>query len=400
MTEKNSLRTSAVAPLNKLGEISVAKFLSQFWQQRPLLVRQAFAKGSGFAPLSNQEVLRLATYDEAQSRLIVKRGRSWNLTFGPFSKNTFGALNKSATLNGDKWTVLVQDTQHFSSEAHQLLAHFSFLPYSRIDDLMVSYASQGAGVGPHFDSYDVFLLQGSGRRRWQISAHPDQSLRTDVPLKILKKFKSEQEWVLTEGDMLYLPPGYAHNGIAETNGCVTWSIGFRAPVYQELLDAYLDHLRDSLTVIGCYTDAQRRIAPQPAFVDSTLRKNCADALASALSSAVAPRDIAAFIGRYLTQPKSHVSFMPPQKAQSCTVFTRRALRYGIRLDLRSRMLFDEAQFYLNGTAVCSDVSLSRAQQQCLTRLANERRVDATLLDAALLRLLHPYQQSGEIEIAE
>ena len=362
-----------------------------------MLARQVFPRNSGFAPLSNNEILQLANYDEAESRLVVNNGKHWTLEHGPFPAGKFSALKKDA---GALWAVLVQDTQHFSYEAHDLLRRFSFLPFSRIDDLMVSYASKGGGVGPHFDSYDVFLLQGSGRRRWQISSQTDRSLRTDVPLKILKNFKSEEEWILEEGDMLYLPPGFAHNGIAESDHCVTWSIGFRAPTYQELIDAYLDHLRDSLSIAGRYADDRRSAVTQPAFIDAGLRSNWSAALTTTLGDALKQNAINAFIGSYLTQPKSHVQFVPPERPLTSAAFRRLALRHGVGLDLHSKMMFDGTRFYLNGRTIIATAALNAKQRSNLAQLATSRSVAAAELDAGLPALLYEYLNNGEVEITE
>ena len=383
------------SPLKILGDVRTSRFLAHYWQQQPLLARQVFPRDSGFAPLSNKEILQLATYDEAESRLVVNDGKQWTMEHGPFPAGKFSALKK---VPGASWAVLVQDTQHFSYEAHDLLRRFSFLPYSRIDDLMVSYASKGGGVGPHFDSYDVFLLQGSGRRRWQISAQTDRTLRADAPLKILKNFKSEQEWTLEEGDMLYLPPGFAHHGIAESDHCVTWSIGFRAPTYQELVDAYLDHLRDNLTIAGRYADDRRKAVTQPSFIDAALRGNWSAKLAAAIGDALTPDKIHAFAGHYLTQPKSHVEFNPPDHTATRSAFRRAACRHGIRLDLRSRMMFDATHFYLNGRAIVAGAILNSKQRSNLAQLANHRTIAPTDLDADLPSLLYEPWTNGELEL--
>ncbi len=381
-----------------IGPISITNFLQHYWQKRPLLVRQAFSASSMFAPLTNDEILTLATYDEAESRLITKSGKIWTLAHGPFSRKQINTLKKSVHPSGDKWTVLIQDTQHFSHEAHQLLARFSFLPYSRIDDLMVSYANKGGGVGPHVDSYDVFLLQGRGQRRWQVSSQPDPTLVANAPLKILKRFKAEQDWLLEEGDMLYLPPGFAHHGVAETDGCVTWSIGFRAPSYQELLDAYLDHLRDSLTIDGRYTDADRKQVAAPAYIELSLKQPLAKHLQLSLHPCTMARAIGAFIGCYLTQPKSHVEFDAPGRSLSPAAFCKRALQHGVRLNLRSRLLFDEVGFYLNGRPMRFSPSLAAREQSQMQRLANTRHLSDSGLKLRLLQRLYPYWRSGEIEI--
>jgi 50S ribosomal protein L16 3-hydroxylase len=397
MNDKFTL-TKPVAPMVSLGTISTTHFLRHYWQKRPLLVRQAFSAGSMFAPLTNKEILTLATYDEAESRLITNTGKTWTLAHGPFSTKQVNALKKSAHVGGEKWTVLIQDTQHFSHEAHQLLAKFTFLPYSRIDDLMVSYAAKGGGVGPHVDSYDVFLLQGSGQRRWQISSQQNQTLVDGAPLKILKDFRAEQGWLLEEGDMLYLPPGFAHNGIAETDACVTWSIGFRAPGYQELLDAYLDHLRDSLTIEGRYTDAGRGRTTSPAYLEPALKRPLAKCLRSSLGPRMTALALGEFVGCYLTQPKSHVEFVAPDRAMSQATFCQQARRRGLRLDLRSRMLFDEGGFYLNGQPMRFSAPLTAPQRTRMQQFANTRQLSPANTQNRLLQNLHPYWQSGEIEI--
>ncbi|MGZ5651941.1 MAG: cupin domain-containing protein, partial [Usitatibacter sp.] len=213
-----------------LAALDVEAFMRRHWQRKPLLVRNAFP---GFEdPLSPREVLALAGADDAASRLVRHRGASWTLEHGPFPSSRFKQLPRR------DWTVLVQDTNHFSRRAERLLASFDFIPHARIDDVMVSYAVPGGSVGPHVDSYDVFLLQGQGKRRWQISGQKDHAFVPDLPLAILERFEPEEEWVLEAGDMLYLPPGVAHHGVAESE-CLTWSIGFRAPTDGELTAGFL-----------------------------------------------------------------------------------------------------------------------------------------------------------------
>src|SRR5688572_6995965 len=211
--------------------------MRRFWQRKPLLVRGAFA---AFAdPLTPREVMELAARDEVPSRLVQGRGRRWSMEHGPI------APARAKRLPRRDWTVLVQDTQLASRECERLLAQFDFIPHARVDDLMVSYAMPGGGVGPHVDSYDVFLLQGTGRRRWQISTQRDTRFIPGLPLRILERFEPEEEWVLEPGDMLYLPPGVAHHGVAETE-CLTWSIGLRAPAARELAAGFLDDLHERL----------------------------------------------------------------------------------------------------------------------------------------------------------
>ena len=245
------------------------------------------------------------------------------------------------------WTLLVQDINHFLPSARELLLKFNFIPHARLDDLMVSYAPEEGGVGPHFDSYDVFLLQGMGRRNWQISAQQDKSLVMDAPLKILREFRPEQEWMLEPGDMLYLPPGYAHNGVAKGH-CMTYSIGFRAPTYQELATQFLVYLQDHTAIEGMYHDPESQLpippgAHQPGYGASGRR--------AALNKIKWGRtDIERFLGIYLTEPKPHVFFTPPSNPVTQQEFAYQVKEGKLQLNLKSRMLCRGKNIFLNGDA--------------------------------------------------
>lgn len=390
----------ATNPRNALlGGISTNEFLRNYWQQRPLLIRGAFRntgnKGEAhFAPLTVREIETLATYDEAESRLVVRRGSEWSLEHGPFKRKAFAALRAS----GAAWTVLVQDTQHFSHEAHALLAKFSFLPYARIDDLMVSLAGVGGGVGPHVDSYDVFLLQGNGTRCWKISHKHDDTTRDDVPLKMLKHFRADEEWILEPGDMLYLPPGLAHHGIAESDDCVTWSIGFRAPSHQELVETYLDLLRDQVQIDTRFTDAGRRATKAPGLIEPEIARDWQAAWQRFTAQASNPALLNEFICCYLTQPKPHVEFLPPESPLNLTRFRTTARQRGLMLDLRSRLLYDKNSFYLNGRRIDVTTTDVPTQSTIWKILANERRVSPSQLGANASDALFAFWQSGELQI--
>lgn len=210
-----------------LGDISRAQFLAEYWQKKPLLVRNAMVNFK--PPISADELAGLALEEEVESRIILER--NWELRNGPFSEQTF------TQLPADKWTLLVQAVDLWVPEVAEILGRFDFLPKWRIDDIMVSYAADGGSVGPHFDYYDVFLLQGDGRRRWQIGhrCDADSPLVADTALKILQSFEATDEWILEPGDMLYLPPKIAHHGVA-IGDCTTFSVGFRAPAVSEMFD--------------------------------------------------------------------------------------------------------------------------------------------------------------------
>ena len=211
-----------------LGDISAQKFLQRYWQREPLLIRKALIDYR--SPISPDELAGLALETEVESRLVEGKAKDWSLRHGPFTEQDFLQLPEQ------DWTLLVQAVDLWVPEVQQLLERFDFLPPWRLDDVMVSFACPGGSVGPHFDQYDVFLLQVEGVRRWQIGGHcdGDSPLQADCPLRVLESFSSQQEWLLEPGDMLYLPPGIAHWGVAETE-CLTYSIGFRSPSIADLL---------------------------------------------------------------------------------------------------------------------------------------------------------------------
>ena len=373
-------------PLTILNGLSAQQFLRDYWQKKPLLVRGAIA--NFVEPLSVTEIRELAGRDEAESRLIVRRGREWTMQNGPLSRKALRGAADSL------WTILVQDTQHFSHEAHQLLKKFSFIPYWRIDDLMVSYAVKGGGVGPHFDSYDVFLLQGVGQRRWQISAQTDLRLKPGMPLKILANFKADAEWVLETGDMLYIPPGCAHYGIAATD-CTTWSIGFRAPSKQELSVAFLDFLRDEIMLKGLYEDPDLAATRRPAQLDRATEKRVANLLSELRAAAGNDAQLRRFLGCHFTEPKGHVCFDPPDMPLSARAFRNALLKHGIELDLRTRLLYDAAgkQFFING-AIINTAAHGAADDTLWKLLADERALspgkNASIGNGALASLYAAY----------
>lgn len=244
-------------PEQPLG-MSAALFLRYYWQRAPLLIRQAF---SGFqAPLSGNDLAALASEADALSRLVRYRRRSdrWEVQHGPLSEADFEQLP------AEDWTLLVQDVDKWDPDVAALLAHFNFLPRWRIDDIMVSFAAPGGSVGAHVDHYDVFLLQGEGQRRWAIdaTAEPDLSYRDDAPLKLLRHFQPSHEWLLQPGDMLYLPPGIPHHGVAE-GACLTLSIGMRAPATGELLLPLIEEFAEELGEAQRFSDPGRDPCMQP-----------------------------------------------------------------------------------------------------------------------------------------
>ena len=357
--------------------------MRRHWQRDPLLVRGAFP---GFVdPLSREEIFALAADPDCSSRLVRRRGDEWSVEHGPFS------IQRLKQLPRRDWTLLVQDTNRFSRAAEALLARFDFIPHARIDDVMVSIAAPGGGVGPHVDSYDVFLLQGRGTRRWRISRQSDQAFIPGLPLKILARFEPEEEWDLEAGDMLYLPPGVAHDGVARTE-CLTWSIGFRAPSDSEIVAGFLDFLRERLAPEGHYGDAGAPPAAHPGEIPRAIEQHVARALRSVRWE---QGDVREFAGRLLTEPKAQVFFQPPRKPLSRTTFEREAGRRGVAMDPGSRLGFSGTMFFLNGETV----AVPAAARARMRRLADARRLAPALgAPSVFWDLLHEWYLRGYVAL--
>ncbi|MBF8756250.1 cupin domain-containing protein [Pseudomonas guariconensis] len=281
-------------PLQLLGGLTAREFLRDYWQKKPLLVRQAFSDFE--SPIDPDELAGLALEEEVESRLVLEHGeRPWELRRGPFAEDTF------ATLPERDWTLLVQAVDQFVPEVAELLEHFRFLPSWRIDDVMVSFAAPGGSVGPHFDNYDVFLLQGHGKRNWKIGqmCDSDSPLLEHTDLRILAEFEQSGEWTLEPGDMLYLPPRLAHYGVAEDD-CLTYSVGFRAPSAAEVLTHFTDFLSQFLPDEERYSDADA----QPAADPHQIQHDALDRLKSLLAEHMGDeRLLLTWFGQFMTEPR-------------------------------------------------------------------------------------------------
>jgi 50S ribosomal protein L16 3-hydroxylase len=366
-----------------LGNITPAEFLRDYWHKKPLLIRQAIP---GFKPLLSFDALaELARLDHVESRLITLQQGQWELQSGP--------LPALPPKSQREWTMLVQGVNLVDRRADALLRQFRFAPDARLDDLMISYATDGGGVGPHFDSYDVFLLQAQGKRRWRIGAQKDLSLVEGLPLKILSKFKPSEEFVLEPGDMLYLPPHYAHDGVAEGE-CMTYSIGFRAPSYQELGEAFLQFMADSIDLPGRYADPGLEVAKHPAELPRHMLDTIADEMNKVRFTA---DDVTIFLGEYLSEPKHNVFFTPPG-ALPMGRFVQMASKRGVALSLKSQMLYRGKHVFINGESF----SVGKPDKAVLEQLANERMLGGAAVAAAsddVMDALHTWYQDGWIELA-
>ena len=365
-----------------LGGLSPRTFLARHWQRRPLVVRRAIP---GFNdPVTRSGLFRLAARDDAESRLVTRSARKWTLAEGPFPRSSLASMPDS------RWTLLVQGVNHFVPAADALMRQFAFVSYARLDDVMVSYAAPGGGVGPHVDSYDVFLVQGRGRRRWRIGRPRPYRLDTHAPLKILADFRPEEEWVLEAGDLLYVPPGWAHDGMA-LEPCLTYSIGFRAPTAQELAVAFLQFLEDRVRRRGTYSDPGLKPQRHPARLGNALLERYARLLDGLPG---VERDVREFLGRHLSEPKPHVRFKGPGRPPGMRAFLRSIARCGMRPAAATIMLYRGNRFFVNGESVTV-----REDRDLLARLADRRALEPGNLPAEdTAQLLYTWYLSGYFEL--
>ncbi|MCB5362265.1 cupin domain-containing protein [Pusillimonas sp. CC-YST705] len=377
----NSPQDKLSQPLTLLGGISPQRFMREYWQRKPLLIRQAIP---GFRPaLSIQDIRQLVKREEVESRLIWRDEQGWNMKQGPFQR--------LPAMKRPDWTVLAQSVDLHDDRMAELLHRFRFIGDARLDDAMISIASDGGGVGPHFDSYDVFLLQAHGKREWRISQQSDLSLTPGLPLKILKNFQAEDTYVLEPGDMLYLPPHVAHDGIARGD-CMTISIGFRtagrATLAHGLLEAAADQVMarageagglyghpvlPGARLEGNYHDRGQRPTATPARIPDQLIGFALDAVNKVrFDEALASR----FLGMWLTNPPEAAWFDPPDDPLDLVEYW--PLPGRLVLDRCTRMMYSGKALYINGEVA----SIAAGAAMC--SLADERALDCS--DASVRRL--------------
>ncbi len=355
-----------------LGGLTPRSFMRRHWQKKPLLIRGALSANSSFegpsesapgsalaqSPLDRAALFALAACDGVESRLIARSPTTWTLRHGPFTRRQLPPLSRPG------WTLLVQGVDLHSAAAHRLLARFRFAPDARLDDVMISYATNGGGVGPHVDSYDVFLLQLKGRRRWRIGRVTDATLQPAVPLKILQNFNPEHEWTLDAGDMLYLPPRWAHDGVADGE-CITASIGFRAPtraeVASEVLQRLLDGADDAASSGGArYRDVAQNATDQPAHIPAALSEFASAAVKRMVND---PQALQCSLGEWLSEPRPQTWF---DQVDALTG------RCAVALDRRTRMLYDDRHIFINGESFVA----SGRDAALMRQLADQRALNA------------------------
>jgi 50S ribosomal protein L16 3-hydroxylase len=368
--------------LARLGPHRIDAFMRSVWQRKPLLVRQALPEFR--SPVTREQLFRLAARDDVESRCVTAFGGRWRLAHGPFAGDALPPLSRR------RWTLLVQGLDLHLTAAAELLSRFRFVSDARLDDLMASFATDGGGVGPHVDSYDVFLIQAHGRRRWRIGRQRDRALVPGLPLAILSDFRPSAEWVLEPGDLLYLPPGVAHDGVA-LGQCITLSVGFRSPAWQELAEPWFLQQAARARMPGRYADAGARPTGRPgalpaAMIDETWRR----------FARLRPRrsDGIEMLLAVLTEPKPQVVFDRPRRAATPAAIARAATagRLRLRLDLRSRCLYSGRRFAING-----ELLPTRDFDPLLATLADTRELAADSLrgaSPALLAMLSDWLAAG------
>jgi 50S ribosomal protein L16 3-hydroxylase len=353
--------------------------MERYWHKKPLLVRGAIPAFSLAtqnsedldSPISAGELIKLASQDSVESRLI--KAKPWSFDAGPFPKKVIPALSKP------NWTLLIQGMEAHHPAAAKILSWFRFIPDARLDDLMISIAGIGGGVGPHFDSYDVFLIQMSGRRRWQISQQKDLSLSPNLPLKILQRFKPQHEWVLEPGDMLYLPPHIAHDGVALDAGCQTWSVGFRSPSFKELLQEGLWHLAESLEDMP---ELEHKFA-DPLQKASTNAEQLPQELIQQITVKLRELQLDQVdrflpgITAYLSEPKQQAFFEGPAKPLNASRFTKHLGSKRLLPNPQTRILS------LGKVVYCNGENMSQGQAKDIAQAWRTLSAKKVLLDTKL-----------------
>lgn len=377
----------------QLQNFDKENFLRDYWQQKPLLIKNPWREWIN--PLEPDELAGLACEDDVEARLIVQQRGKWLLEHGPLAEQRFAKLPKK------NWTLLVQAVDHYIPEVTELLDAFRFIPNWRIDDVMVSYAEDGGGVGAHFDQYDVFLIQGLGKRLWQIGAVCDHTtpLLPHDELRLLQDFTAEQEWLLEPGDILYLPPRYAHNGVAVGTNCMTYSIGFRAPARSELLAHFCDDILANLNDDDRFTDAQRTL---PQHVSEIAAADLDRLHRMATEKLLDANKFRHWFGRHSTTPKYPDHIAPPQRPIAAKQLQTQIGKGALLLLLRnpsSRMAFirntNGITLFADGEAFAGDSEIVALIEQLCAQTSISADTDM-LKSPAVLQLLLALLNQGTL----
>ncbi|BFM11714.1 cupin domain-containing protein [Simiduia litorea] len=385
--------------LTQLGDLSLSSFFENYWQKKPCLIRNGLPNWE--SPLFPDELAGLALEEDVESRLVLEleNGKPWQLKAGPFSEEDFNQLPETG------WSLLVQAVDHWVPEVTALLDQFRFLPNWRLDDIMVSYAPDGSSVGPHFDFYDVFLVQGFGKRRWQLGQVCDENSAKieGTPLNILSQFECQEEFILEPGDILYVPPQIAHWGIADGD-CMTYSVGFRAPSHAEIIDDFAAEICKSLPDHLRYKDNGVDTTANTGVINTQTIDTLNQIIQSHLNNS---GQLAEWFGKYMTEPK-----YDPDAGQAAQPTLDEITQAKAELQVHEGPLYqapdarfachDETLFangksYHCGTELALKLANNRAIVNWRTHLANANHQEllATLTASAALWLEDPLEASDD-----
>ncbi|PID43576.1 MAG: transcription factor [Proteobacteria bacterium] len=380
--------------LSLIGEIPVDVFLKEYWQKKPLLIRNAIPDFK--SPVTKRNLFEMAGEEMVESRIILENhdNRAWQLDNGPFSSQKLSNMPK------EKWTLLVQGLDHWVAEAADLLDHFRFIPNWRIDDIMASYAPHLGSVGPHYDQYDVFLVQAEGQRHWRVGQHCDENTPrlTGTPLRIIKEFEETDRWLLNPGDMLYLPPGVAHFGIAQGE-CITLSVGFRSPTDEEMINDYCYYVTERIRTPTHLKDANLSQQAECGEITADSLRNVKQILKDRLLD---DTSIARWFGSYITTPKSEdivieaeqqisVANLQELLVKSEHLYWNEGSRFSFILDP------DHIYLFADGVEFRMEKSLSTILKRlCAGRKTAVSALSSALTNPAFLSLLVELYNQGSI----
>jgi len=360
------------SPINPLGNLTPEQFLKDYWQKKPLVIRQALPNIQ--CPISAEELAGLACEESVDSRIIIEKDgdHPWQPIFGPMDDNTFANLPES------HWTLAVNDLEKVLPELAWISDLFRFIPDWRFDDLLCSYATDQGSVGPHFDLYDVFIIQGSGKRRWQISTAEvtEDNQAEGTPLRIQKTFNAEQEWILEPGDMIYIPPNVSHHGVS-LGESISFSVGYRAVSHADLLNDFISHITQNLSPKLSYQDADLKVQTHPAEITD----DAIERVSSIFKEYLNPNhpEIRRWFGRYMSDPKSENSDVPEKHIESidelleeiqagAKLYRHPASRFAYMNHDNSPLLFIDGNDY--------SVSASFTEALCKDRIINRDLINA------------------------
>lgn len=368
--------------INPLGDLSPEDFLNEYWQKKPLVIRQAFPNIQ--CPITAEELAGLSCEDDVNSRIVIEKDgdHPWQPIFGPMDDDTFSSLPES------HWTLVLNDLEKVVPELAWLPDLFRFIPDWRLDDLMCSYAADQGSVGPHFDLYDVFIIQGTGKRRWQISTAEvtDDNQVADTPLRIQKEFNAEEEWILEPGDMIYIPPNVSHHGVS-LGESISFSVGYRAVSHGDLLNDFMAHITNNLAPKLTYQDADLKLQTH----SSEITEDAINRVKEIFSEYLKPehKEIERWFGKFMSDPKSEYTQAPEYSIESIDELINE-LNNGAILNRHpaSRFAFmgkeKDACLFIDGNDY--DVSKHFAIELCKNRNINTKLIESSTLSEQQLLL--------------